>query len=74
MAPATLLCNLQVVHSLPFSSLGGCCGQILHLIWLTLGTTILLDFLQVHRIAIRQPRIIACPASNGNQHLYSSHS
>ena len=72
MATATLLRNLDIIQSTTFSSLYRRRGQVLHLIGLTFGPTILLDLLQVHRIAIRKPGVVASPASDGDQHLYST--
>lgn len=72
MATATLLRNLYVVQSTSFSSLYRRRGQVLHLIGLTVCPAILFDLLQVHGIAIRKPRVIASPASDGDQHLYST--
>jgi len=72
MATATLLRNLYIVQSTPFRSLYRRRGQVLHLVSLTVCPAILLNLLQVHRIAIRKPRVIASPASDGDQHLYST--
>ena len=72
MATATLLGNLHIIQSTSFRSLYRRRGQVLHLISLTFCPAILLNLLQVHGIAIRKPGVIASPASDRDQHLYST--
>jgi len=72
VAAAALLCDFKVVQSFAPSRLHSCGGQVLHLGGrLTFFAAVLVFALQDARIPVREPRIVACPAPNRDEHSYS---